>query len=193
MQLCKEVHKFRSQIFAESTKQTYKSHRDTYLRFCQYMGYPPVPAQPDHLLQYAAFLGRTLKPQSVRSYLNIVGILHKEFGLPNPLHNNWPLKSLLTGMSREKGLTPAQKHPMTPDILIKLRSQLNLDSSLDASFWATCLVAFFGMFRKSHLLPTHANRFDPAKQITKADIRLLHWGTLIVIPGVKQSNSEKGQ
>ena len=45
-----------------------------------------------------------VKASSVRSYLNIIGILHKEFGLPNPLLNNWPLKSLLTGINRSKGL-----------------------------------------------------------------------------------------
>lgn len=44
------------------------------------MGYTPV--QPDHLLLYAAFLTRRFKAASVRSCLNIIGILHKEFGLP---------------------------------------------------------------------------------------------------------------
>ena len=38
-----EVLEFRAHLFAESTKTTYKTHRDTYLRFCQYMGYSPVP------------------------------------------------------------------------------------------------------------------------------------------------------
>jgi hypothetical protein len=93
-------------MFAESTKTTYKTHWDIYLRFCQYMGYTPVPVQPEHLLQYATFLARTLKASSIRSYLNIVGFLHREFGLPNPLLNNWPLKSLLTGINRAKGPTP---------------------------------------------------------------------------------------
>lgn len=75
-----------------------------YLRFCAYMGYPPLPVQPDHLLLYAAFLARSLKATSVRSYLNIIGLLHKEMGLPNPLLNNWPLKSLLMGINRPRVL-----------------------------------------------------------------------------------------
>lgn len=145
------------------------------------MGYSPVPIQPDHLLQYAAFLARSLKAASVRSYLNIVGLLHKEFGLPNPLLNNWPLKSLLTGINRTKGLMPNQKQPITPDILLRLNTKLDLTSSLDASFWAICLVAFYGMFRKSHLLPTAANQFNPSKQLTKADFKIFHWGALITI------------
>jgi len=152
-----------------------------YLRFCHYMGYQPVSAQSDHVLQYAAFLARTLKAPSVRSYFNIIGILHKEFGLSNPLLNNWPLKSFLTGLNREKGLAPTQKQPITPDILTNLHSRLNLTNSLEASFWAICLVAFYGMFRKSHLLPININQFNPAKQLTKDDIRIFEWGTLLVI------------
>ena len=35
-----------------------------------------------HLLQYTAFLARSFEAASVRSCLNIIGILHKEFGLP---------------------------------------------------------------------------------------------------------------
>ena len=44
------------------------------------MGY--IPVQPDHLLLYAVFLARRFKAASVRSCPNIIGILHKEFGLP---------------------------------------------------------------------------------------------------------------
>jgi len=110
-QLLQEIHNYRAQLFAESTKTTYKTHCDTYLCFCMYMGYCPVPVQPGHLLQYAAFLAHMLKASSVCSYLNIIGILHKEFALLN--NYNWPLKSLLTGINRSKGLTPNQKQPIT--------------------------------------------------------------------------------
>lgn len=145
------------------------------------MGYSPVPVQPHHLLHYAAFLARSLKAASVRSYLNIIGILHKEFGLPNPLLDNWPHKSLLTGINRSKGLTAQQKQPITPAMLMQLHDRLNLASSTDASFWATCLVAFYGMFRKSHLLPISPTSFDARKQLTKADFKIFPWGVLITI------------
>ena len=39
----------------------------------------------------------------------IIGVLLKEFGLPNPLLNNSPLKSQLIGINRSKGLTKNQK------------------------------------------------------------------------------------
>ena len=132
--------KYQSQLYAESTKATYKTHLDTYLRFCLYMGYTPVPVQPDHLLQYAAFSARCLKAASTRSYLNIIGIPHKKFGLLNPLLDKWPLKSLktlLTGINRSKGQTKSQKHPLSisPSMLLQLHDRLNLERSFEVSFY----------------------------------------------------------
>ena len=181
-----------AQLFAESTKTTYKTHRDTYLCFCMYMGHCPVPVQPGHLLQYAAFLACTLKASSVRSYLNIIGILHKEFGLTNPLLNNWPLKSLLMGINRSKGLTPNQKQPITPALLQQLHSTLDLTTGQVASFWAICLVAFYGMFLKSHLLPTVPHLFNSKQQLTKGDFTIYPWGQLLLSDGGKLSNFAKG-
>ena len=125
--------------------------------------------------------GSIAKPQSIRGYPNIISILHKEFGFPNPLIDNWPLKSLLTGIKRAAGAPPNQTLLFTEAILLCLHSTLNFTLSFDASFWVICLVAFFGMFRKAHLLPISSGKFDSSKQLTKADFRVFHWGTLITI------------
>ena len=180
-QLHNEIFQYRSNTFSETTKTTYRTHRNSYLRFCQHMGYPPVPAQPAHICQYAAFLARTLKATSIPNYLNIISILHKEFNLPNPLANNWALQSLLTGIKRVKGQPPAQKLPIAPDVLKKIYFQLNLRNSFDASFWAVCLVSFYGMLRKRHLLAGSHSTFDPSQQLVRSDFQIFPWGALVTI------------
>ena len=45
-------------------------------------------------------------------------------------------------------------------MLLQLHDRLDLGNSADASLWAICLVAFYRMFRKSHLLPVLASSFD---------------------------------
>ena len=109
------------------------------------MGYPPFPAHSTaHLCQYAAFLARSLNPSSIPNNLNIIGLLHKEFNLPNPLVDNWSLQSLLTGIKQVKRKPPSQKLPVTPYILMRIHSMLNMHSTFDASFCqAICLVSFF--------------------------------------------------
>ena len=90
--LKQELQANKTAIYAESTKATYKSHLRAYLRFCIYIECDPVPINNTNLLLYAVFLARTLKPDSVRQYLNIVRLIHLESGLPNPLEGNYALK-----------------------------------------------------------------------------------------------------
>ena len=128
-----------------------------------------------------------------RGYHNIVAYLDdflvigatKEFGLPNPLLNNWPLKSLLTGINTCKGLISNHKQPIIPAVLLQLHAKLDLTSSHDASFCGVCLAAFYGMVCKSHLLPVAAHQFNTSKQLTKADFKMFHRGALLTVPWSK--------
>ena len=141
------------------------------------VGYTPVPVHPPHLLQYGAFLARSLKPSSIRTYLNIIGILHKEFWLPHPLLNNWPFKSLLIGIKRAVG-TPLNKK-ITYNCWNVVTDSYDFTLSLDSSSF----VSFYGMFRKAHLLPTSPGKFDSSKQLTKAEFRFFPWGTSLSFAG----------
>ena len=42
---------------------------------------------------------------------------------------------------------------------------LNFKDSFDVAFWALCLLMFFLMARKSNMIPTSVNKFDPTKQL----------------------------
>ena len=65
------------------------------------------------------------------------------------------------------------------DILLRLFKIINFKSSLHSSFWAICLTAFFGTFRKSNPLSTSANSFSPDQQLTKSDFTFCSWGVLV--------------
>lgn len=67
-----EVQQYTSNTYAETTKAAYRTHLKTYLRFCIYFGFDPIPVEQSTLLMYIAFLARTLKPTSIGNYLNIV-------------------------------------------------------------------------------------------------------------------------
>ena len=75
------------------------------------------------LKAYVALLDRSINPNGINGYLNIVRILHCEAGLPNPLFDNWDLKLVKRG---ELGVPPRQKLPITTEILFKLYESLDL-------------------------------------------------------------------
>ena len=93
--------------------------------------------------------------------------MHLEAGLPNPVKGNYTLQSLLAGIKRDKGVSVKRKLAITPGVLLQIKATLYLASPTDAVFWAAALIAFFGLLRKSLLLP---NTRDPAKLPTLRDL-----------------------
>ena len=84
-------------------------------------------------------------------------------------------------IKRLNGQTVSQKLPITPAVLYKMHNQLNLTRSLDATFWAACLVAFFSFFRKSNLLPPTPTAFDPQRHLRNCDVRFYPRGIILVV------------
>ncbi|XP_031572485.1 uncharacterized protein LOC116306546, partial [Actinia tenebrosa] len=183
-QLDLELRKFRGHAFAQSTAATYKSQLRCYIRFCVYFGYAPVPCKALHLLRYIVFLTRTLSPTSIPCYLNVIRILHLQYGFPNPLQEplfKYQKELLMRGIKRLKSNPAQQKLPITPTILKQLYGHLDIGNSMDATFWAACLVAFFSFFRKSNLLILSGNAFDPQKHLRAGDIRIYEWGLMLIV------------
>lgn len=176
-----ELDRYRSNTFAESTKATYRSHRNKYLAFCQQFGCKPLPASTSQLTFYVAYLARSLKPQCIPQYLNYISLIHQECGLPNPISRNWVISSTLTGIKRTLGCVINRKLPITPELLLSIYKHLSLRSSFHTTFWAVCLTSFFGFFRKSHILPTSRASFNPNQQFLKSDFSFYQWGVLITV------------
>ena len=167
-QLKREVAEYRAATYAESTKKSYATHLKRYFEFCAIIGRPPVPATQETIAQYAAYLARDIKATSIRQYLNIIRLLHVEAGFKNPLHENWYIKSTLTGIERLLGEPAVRRTPINPVILMCLHPQLE-DTVVDRMFWAGALIMFYGLLRKSNLFPESTTSFDPAKQFTRSD------------------------
>jgi hypothetical protein len=152
VQLQLEAQAFKRASFSESTKATYRSHRNAYLRFCIFYDLCPVPADQLTLRTYVAFLARSIKPVCISGYLNIIRITHLEAGLENPLEANFELSMIKRGVSRQLGSPPVQMLPIDVPILKKLALVYDLSRADNICFWAALMLGFYGMLRKSSLL-----------------------------------------
>lgn len=131
------------------------------------------------------FLARTLKPASVRQYMNIIRILHLERGLSNPLENNFAFTMIMRGIDRQKGTPPKQKLPITPAILCALHQHIEPNDSFQATFWAVCTLAFATFCRKSTLLLKTLEKFQPEFDICQRDVVAATDGFIINIKRTK--------
>jgi hypothetical protein len=159
-ELWREAIAFKRSAFAVTTRKTYRSQLKMYLQFCLEFECQPLPISQRALIAYTAYLAWKLSANSVPGYLTVLRILHLEAGLGNPLENNYELNLIKKGIKREKGVAPVQKKPMTSPILRLMYGFLDLSKPAELSFWAACLISFFGFLRKSTLLPgtdTHLN------------------------------------
>lgn len=163
-------------MYADNTKTAYKCQLNKYLSFCERFGYQPAPASNDTLCRFVAFLADTMRPSSVKQYLNIVRIYHLQNGLDNPLMGNYSLDCVVKGVQRVKGDFVKQKLPITMDILQSFLSVLDLKSSQNLTFWAASLIAFFGMLRKASLFPKNA----PQDHMCLGNCTMHDWGMEIV-------------
>ena len=144
---------------------------------------------PQMIAQFAAYLARTIKPTPVRQYLNIVRILHLDSGFKNPMEGNWFIQSTLKGIDRLLGTPVLRKAPISPDVFLMIKAQLDLSSIHDSMFWAACLLMFFCLLRKSNLFPNGAIHFGDKKQFIHSDFDSLTDGSIVVT--VKHSKTNQ--
>ena len=141
------------------------------------------------IAQYAAYLARSLKTTSIRQYMSVIRLIHIEAGLPNPMEGNWYIQSTLKGIDRLLGTPTVRRAPVSPDLLIAIRTHLNLNTVPDSMFWAACLLMFFGLLRKANLFPNSTNAFDGRKQFIRTDFTGTENGSVLV--NVKHSKTNQ--
>lgn len=132
-----------------------------------------------------AFLGRSKSYNSVKQYLNIVRVIHLELNLPNPLLANYMVKSVLQGMRRVKGDAQLQKEPFSPEILLRIRSCLQLHSVADAQFWAALLACFFGLMRVGSVCVKSLTTVVSPHILARKDFSFAALGCCILLRGSK--------
>lgn len=83
------------------------------------------------------------------------------------------MANLRKGIRRELGTPPAQKLPITCEILVGIFEKLNFHRNKDIAFWCACVLGFFGFLRKATLLPK--NQKDPtADCLLRKDLRMVN-------------------
>ena len=180
------VNLIRGHVYAGSTSKTYSTYLSSYYNFCHLFNINPVPVTQQDLARYVAHLSYRLKYSSIINYLTVVRLIHLEAGHDNPL-STYYIGTLQKGVRRLLGDARCPKLPITPDILLGIRSLIPFTSTFHVAFWAACLVAFYSFFRKSNLLPQSMGSFSPHKNLSKNNIAFptegavlsVHWSKTI--------------
>ncbi|XP_076114093.1 uncharacterized protein LOC143082338 [Mytilus galloprovincialis] len=179
------VGRLKTKGWAESTSGTYRTHLKTYVQFCEEYEFKAVPCDEKTVEFYVAYLvdKKHFAYSSIRSYINIISILHKMHNLQDPISNSWNIKHLLTGVKRELGTNQSCKAPVPPELLLSMKKVLDMSNHNNIVFWAACLTGFFGFLRPNNFLVK--GNFNPEFNLRRIDVLLCSWGMLVRLKVIK--------
>ena len=169
-ELKKGAKKAQASAFAPGTFNNLTYQWVRYIQFCTNYNLQALPTSQDVLVWYAQYTANTVKAHAtVISYLSGIKTLHLLLGLSTEPFRSFLLKLTLRGLRRLNTHKPKQAAPMTPLLLTKMYSKLDMTKEKDRIFWAVSLLSFFLLFRKSNLVPAKKSGFQEQKQITWGD------------------------
>lgn len=162
--------------------------------FTSYFGVPDFPIHLEVLLRFLAILGRGAGASSsasnvISSLKWFTAILH----LPSlKVFDTVMVSVTMRGLRAQLSRPVRQKLPITTDHLCKFFDHLDLENTKHLAAWVAMLLAFFGCFRLSNLVPTAKKDFDPLKHLKRDDIRF-DGNILLVFYKWSKTNQNSGK
>ena len=171
--------------YAPGSLQNLHSHVRSYHIFCAATACHYLPVSISHICNYLVFLSRTVSFATIKNHLSSLHLFYQLHNIPTDFPKDFWISLTLRGIKPIIGNTQSSKLPITPSILNRIYTTVDLSSSLDGAFWTACLLAFFTFFRKSNLFPSSATHFDPQRNLTRCDIQLFPSFRLVSITWTK--------
>lgn len=169
-----------------------RTHARKYQEFCETTGVQPFPCDEDQACRYIAFLTLTLtSPDSVANYVSGLKKLHTFARLRTPTYSDY-LNTMLMGVRRIMRHVIQQAEPFTPEILAMMASKVDQHNVKQVVCFTALLIGFFLFLRSSNLVPKSALKFDPGKQLIRADLRLANEVVLVYIKWSKTNQFGTG-
>lgn len=169
-----DISRYLNLSLADSSKQTYSSGEKRFLDFCSLYRLNPtnaLPADENTLIQYAAYLARSIKHSSIKSYLAAVRHLHIRNGYDLDLSKCFRVQLVCRGIKRAQGTSTRVRLPITIEHLrfffnlLAIPHTSNIDSIM---LWAAMTLAFFGFLRLGEL--TCNKKYSPDIHLSPDDI-----------------------
>lgn len=138
--------------YAVGTTRNLRIQWESYLLFCAFFSFSPIPTTTSILGLYGQFLSRSFKAvDSIRNYISGVFTMHQLLGIDLEI-NKFLLNLSLKGINRLNPHCVRQALPITSGILLEMYPFFDLHVTSDACFWCLFLFAFFLLARKSNLV-----------------------------------------
>ena len=138
--------------YTKESAANVKSGIRQFLYFTMHFKLQPWPASVDTITCFLEFMARTSGYPHLKHLLSSVKFLHEALDHPFPT-NSFKVDMTMQGLKRRLARVPFQVLPLTPAILRKMYSHLNMSLLQDRALWCSYLLSFYGLLRKSSAVP----------------------------------------
>ena len=156
--------------YQQGSARNLTSYINRYLDFCLDHLLPPVPADGTQLrrfVQYLAELPTISAIETIKNYIWGLRTFHKLLELPPPDTSEFFTMLTIKGIRLTLARPVKQAEPMTPQILEKIFTQVDINSQEQVVTWTALLYCFHLLLHKSNLVPETQAKFDPDKQLSR--------------------------
>ena len=180
----------------ESTLAAYGSGLLNYHVFCDQKGIPEAeraPASPTLIGAFVASIAGTYSGSTIDNYVYGIRAWHVLHGVKWQMEAA-ELEALLRAAEKSTPHTSRRKKrvPYTPDFIIAIRGQLELDKPRDAAVYSCLTTAFYTAGRLGEFTVPRLGAFERDRHVKPSDVRIEHdrnglSSTVFHIPKTKSS------
>jgi hypothetical protein len=142
----------------------------TYTYFTTFFGLKFLPASPMDLCRFMELMALTSTFGHLKNVLSSVKYLHEAYEHKFP-SNDFNLDTTMQGLKRRMARTPFFVMPISPRILVKIFTFLDMSKTSDLALWCSYLSAFYGLFRKANVVP-ESGPIDQTRTLTRGHINI---------------------
>jgi integrase len=166
----------KARIFIRQSKSTrtlrsYENAWQDFLAFCAAEHLGPLPALPETVSLYLAYLADYAKVSTLQHRLVAISQAHQAAGFPSPT-GDLEVRATMAGIRRAKGIAPTTKRAATIRILRQMVATFPMDTLQGLRDRALLLLGFAGAFRRAELVGLQVE--DLTKQEEGYVVRLRH-------------------
>lgn len=135
---------------SENTKQAYLTDWKQFSEWCQKSGLDELPADPETIVYYITFLGKTLKASSIKRKITAISQRHETAGYRSPTKTAL-VKGVWNGLQRTIGIKEEGKDALWLHELRKVIDAIPQDKVIGIRNRAMLIIGWAGALRRSEL------------------------------------------
>lgn len=162
VELQNEAKKHLANSKAPNTKRAYRNDWTQFSDWCEKNGLQDLPADPETLVYYLTFLGKTLKASSIKRKMTAISQRHETAGYSSPTKTAL-VKGVWNGIQRSIGIKEEGKDALWLDDLRQIVQNLP-NSLIGTRNRALLVIGWAGALRRSELVQLNSEDISKTRE-----------------------------